>query len=118
MVDKKRVLHKQVASAHLILWICSDLSTEGPARSAGFLFFSLTLVLAKVRPSRKTRYLVFSSSAKFLLNQVFQNESRVCVFCIAGEAARLSFLLFVYLKEMYTSIVVMVNAGTFLWIRP
>jgi hypothetical protein len=39
MVDKKRVLHKQVASAHLILWICSDLSTARPARSAGFFVF-------------------------------------------------------------------------------
>jgi hypothetical protein len=59
MVDKKRVLHKQVASAHLILWICSDLSTQGPARSAGFFVFQVDLDACKDRACRKNSQLRF-----------------------------------------------------------
>ncbi len=83
-----------------------------------FLFFSLTLVLAKARSSRKTKPLDFFKFSKIFFEPSFSEQVEVCVFGIAGEAARIFFLLFVYLKEMYTSIVVMVNAGTFLWIRP
>ena len=112
MVDKNRVVYRKDASAHLILWISSDLSTDRSARSADFLSFRF----ARLSKSSRKRSINVLGIPKNYFWAKFLTSIGLCVFCIAGEAARLSFLLFVYLKGMYTSIVVIVNTGTFLWI--
>ncbi len=89
-----------------------------PARSAVFLFGSAVEVLAKTSFQKKEKVANFSKSVTISFEPSFPETEVVSVFGIAGEASKLSFLLFVYLKSMYTRLVVVVNAGTFLWISP
>ena len=106
LVDKKTVLHKSLASAHLILWIYRYLYTDRPARSAGFLS-------TEIGVPGKVGGLVEVVAAVFLGVICFAKKLGAMVggrvFDLRAARPRSFFLFLVYLKGMYTRIVVMFN---------
>jgi hypothetical protein len=117
-VDKNRLVHRNDAFAHLILWISIGLSTDATAR------FCKTGCSGMSPGLQDKDWATDSATVQKNCEQVqddflthVRQSAALDFFSVPGFFF-LKIDAMVYIQDMYTRIVVVVNGGHFLWTSP